>query len=105
MTKAEKQVLKRVYLEFKEVKTFYWSMVQALEKKHSTCNADSPEQKRINHYYKLVENWSAKENIIKDLAKELARGQELKEYLGITTDDFTEIIERVNRHVDRQIAD
>ena len=46
MTKAEKQILKRVYLELKEVKTFYWSMVQALEKKHSTCSADSPEQKK-----------------------------------------------------------
>lgn len=103
MTKEEKQVLKRGYLELKEVKVFYWSMVQALDKKYPVRVADSPAQKKINEYDGLVEDWSAKENIIKDLVKELAKGQEIKEYLGITYEDLLEIFERVNKHVGRQI--
>lgn len=103
MTKAEKQVLKRVYLELKEVKAYYWSMAQALEDKYPVCEAGSPERKEINECNSLVEKWSAKENVVKDLVKEFSKGQELKEFLGINYEDLAEIIERVNKHVDRQI--
>lgn len=103
MTKAEKQVLKRVYLEHKEVKVYYWNLAKALEDKYPVRDAGGPEQKEINEYYKLTEDWSAKENVIKDLVKELTKGQKINEYLDVTVLDLADLIEHVDRQVDHYI--
>lgn len=101
MTKAEKQVLKRVYLEQKEVKAYYRKLAQALEDKYPVCEAGSPEQKEYKEICGYYMEYSAIEDATRELIKELAQGQEVNQWLGITIGELEVIIERITKHVAR----
>lgn len=105
MTKAEKQVLKRVYLEQKEVKAYYRKLAQALENKYPVREAGSPEQKEYKEICGCYMEYSNIENATKELIKELAQGQEVNQWLGITIDELEAIIERINKHVARYMQE
>lgn len=102
MTKAEKQVLKRVYLEQKEIKGYYRKLAQTLE---NNCEAGSPEQKELKEFRGYYMKYSAIENATKELIKELAEGQDVHQWLGITIDDIEPIIERIDKGVARYMQE
>lgn len=102
MTKAEKQVLKRVYLEQKEIKGYYRKLAQTLE---NNCEAGSPEQKELKEFRGYYMKYSAIENATKELIKELAEGQDVHQWLGITIDDIEPIIERIEKGVARYMQE
>ena len=101
MTKAEKQVLKSVYLEQKETKVYYRKLAQALEDKYPVYEAGSPEQKELKEFRGYYMKYSAIENATKELIKELAQGQDVHQWLGITIDDIETIIEYIDKCVAR----
>lgn len=105
MTKAEKQVLKRVYLEQKEIKGYYRKLAQTLENKYPVCEAGSPEQKELKEFRGYYMKYSAIENATKELIKELAQGQDVHQWLGITIDDIEPIIERIDKGVVRYMQE
>ena len=104
MTKAEKQVLKRVYLEQKEIKVYYRKLAQTLENKYP-YEAGSPEQKELKEFRGYYMKYNAIENATKELIKELAQGQDVHQWLGITIDDIEPIIERIDKCVARYMQE